>query len=131
MKIINLHVAIVSIFTYVAVRIYAHNYVGMHMCIHIFIFYHKGNKSEITELQCVSRLILIHHLSPVLILQLKRFSIGSYSVAKDGEHVSFPLVLNMAPYCTSDCVQVLANIFHIIINTQLSSYHCKCHVVCT
>ena len=82
---------------------------SIHICINS---YHLGNKSEVEGLQRVSRLILIHHLSPVMILQLKRFSIGSYSVAKDGEHVSFPLVLNMAPYCTSECVQVITFMFN-------------------
>ena len=64
-----------------------------------------GSKSEVAE-QHVSRLILIHHLPPVLMLQLKRFSVGSYGVTKDNENVSFPLVLNMTPYCTNECVQV-------------------------
>ena len=61
---------------------------------------------NISELQRVSKLFLINRLSPVMILQLKRFSIGSYTVAKDTDDVSFPMVLNMAPYCTSECVQV-------------------------
>lgn len=64
-----------------------------------------GNQYEVAE-QRVSRLILIHRLPPVLILQLKRFSIDSYSVTKDNKPVSFPLVLNMVPYCTKECVQV-------------------------
>ncbi|XP_065906580.1 ubiquitin carboxyl-terminal hydrolase 16-like isoform X2 [Dysidea avara] len=57
----------------------------------------------------VSKQNLIHHLPPVLILQMKRFNIGFYNVTKDGRHVSFPLVLDMAPYCTSDCIQKMAD----------------------
>lgn len=57
--------------------------------------------------QCrVSKQILIHKLSPVLILQMKRFTIGSHNVTKDNRHVSFPRVLNMAPYCTTECLEV-------------------------
>ncbi|XP_065906575.1 ubiquitin carboxyl-terminal hydrolase 16-like isoform X3 [Dysidea avara] len=57
----------------------------------------------------VSKQNLIHHLPPVLILQMKRFNIGFYNVTKDGRHVSFPLVLDMGPYCTSDCIQKMAD----------------------
>ena len=53
----------------------------------------------------VSKQILIHQLPPVLILHLKRFSIG-HTVTKDNQHVSFSPVLNMAPFCTTDCVWV-------------------------
>ena len=121
MKITNLHAAIVSTCTYIHVHQQYNNYIHTQVRItmdtylhaYIYFIYHLGNKSEITELQRVSRLILIHDLSPVLILQLKRFSIGSFSVVKDGEYVSFPLVLNMTPYCTSECFQVycLHNVF--------------------
>ena len=37
---------------------------------------------------------------------MKRFSIGSHSVTKDDQHVDFPRVLDMAPYCTKECVEV-------------------------
>jgi len=53
----------------------------------------------------VSKQILIHQLPPVLILHMKRFSIG-YTVTKDNQHVTFAPVLNMAPFCTTECVQV-------------------------
>ena len=57
--------------------------------------------------QCrVSKQILIHILPPVLILQMKRFSIGSHNVTKDNSYISFPHVLDMAPYCTTECVEV-------------------------
>ena len=81
--------------------------------LHDCCFNCEGSKPERAGLQCVSRMTLIHHLSPVLILQLKRFSISSYNVTKDDEHVSFPQVLNMTPYCTSECVKV--STFKLII----------------
>ena len=48
---------------------------------------------------------MIHHLPPVLILHMKRFEI-SFEVTKDGRHISFPEILDMAPYCTAKCVEV-------------------------
>ena len=59
---------------------------------------------EITERR-VSKQMLIHQLPPVLILHMKRFSIGR-TVTKDNQHVSFSPVLNMVPFCTTECVQV-------------------------
>ena len=54
----------------------------------------------------VSKQMLIHKLSPILILQIKRFHIGKHRVTKDSQPISFPRVLNMAPFCTSECVEV-------------------------
>ena len=48
---------------------------------------------------------MIHELPPVLILHMKRFEI-SYEVRKDDRHISFPEILDMAPYCSSKCVKV-------------------------
>ena len=62
-------------------------------------------KSKI-ELCHVSKQILIHKLSPVLILHIKRFIIGRHRVTKDNRKVTFPHVLNMAPFCTKECVEV-------------------------
>ena len=55
----------------------------------------------------VSKQIMIHHLPPILILHMKRFEIGPYTVTKDDRQVSFPEILNMEPYCTTECVQVI------------------------
>ena len=55
---------------------------------------------------------------------MKRFSIGYYNVTKDGRHISFPLILNMAPYCTSDCIQV--NTHHPKVYFML--YLCVCNL---
>ena len=54
----------------------------------------------------VSKQILIHKLPPVLILQMKRFSINNHDVTKDDRFVYFPHVLDMAPYCTTQCFEV-------------------------
>ena len=54
----------------------------------------------------VSKQLMIHQLPPVLILHIKRFEIGHYRVTKDSRYVSFPEVLNLAPYCTVDCLKV-------------------------
>ncbi|XP_065906353.1 serine/threonine-protein kinase TAO3-like isoform X2 [Dysidea avara] len=62
---------------------------------------------EITERR-VSKQMLIHQLPPVLILHMKRFSIGR-TVTKDNQHVSFSPVLNMVPFCTTECVQRMAD----------------------
>lgn len=73
---------------------------------------HLGNNSEVAQ-QRVSRWILIHQLPPVLILQLKRFSIDDYGVTKDNDDISFPLILNVAPYCTKECVQVSKDVMYV------------------
>ena len=48
---------------------------------------------------------MIHQLPPVLILHMKRFDIG-VEVTKDDRHISFPEILDMAPYCTAKCLKV-------------------------
>lgn len=61
--------------------------------------------------------MLIDNLSSVLILYIKRFLIGSYHVTKDNRPVDFPQVLDMAPFCTVECVEVQLSIskcfFHL------------------
>ena len=54
----------------------------------------------------VSKQLMIHQLPPVLILHMKRFEIGFDEVTKDDRHVFFPEILDMAPYCTSICLEV-------------------------
>ena len=48
---------------------------------------------------------MIHQLPPVLILHMKRFEI-SFGVTKNSQYISFPEILNMAPYCTAKCLEV-------------------------
>jgi len=54
----------------------------------------------------VTKQIIIHKLPKVLVLHIKRFIIGDYTVHKDSTHVSFPPILNMAPYCSNTCLEV-------------------------
>ena len=54
----------------------------------------------------VSKQIMIHQLPPVLILHMKRFEIDYNEVTKDNRHASFPEILDMAPYCTTRCIEV-------------------------
>ena len=56
----------------------------------------------------VSKQLSIALLPEILVLQIKRFSLGD-RVTKYTAAISFPLILDMAPYCTNDCLQV---IFH-------------------
>ena len=82
-------------------------------CTSVMITYLLTVAQNFQITQCrVSKQILIHKLSPVLILQMKRFTIGSHNVTKDNQHVSFPRVLNMAPYCTTECLEVCTYVDH-------------------
>ena len=65
-----------------------------------------ASDDEVLALCQVSKQIMIHQLPPVLILHIKRFKIGPYSVTKDSKYVSFPPILDVAPYCTTDCLEV-------------------------
>ena len=60
-------------------------------------------------LSLVSKQIAVHRLPPVLILHLKRFSIEPDGIYKDTQHIKFPFKLNMAPYCTTQCIEVIDN----------------------
>ncbi|XP_065907013.1 ubiquitin carboxyl-terminal hydrolase 16-like isoform X2 [Dysidea avara] len=64
-----------------------------------------ASDDEVLALCQVSKQIMIHQLPPVLILHIKRFKIGPYSVTKDSKYVSFPPILDVAPYCTTDCLE--------------------------
>ena len=62
------------------------------------------SSSEILTFVC--KQLLIHKLPQVLILHLKRFTIGAYTVTKNKARVTFPPVLDMAPYSSNLCLQV-------------------------
>ena len=67
----------------------------------------KGDDGDDEVTLClVSKQIVIHRLPPVLILHLKRFSIKHSGVFKDNQHIKFPFKLNVAPYCTTQCINV-------------------------
>lgn len=68
--------------------------------------------TRVADAQCrVSKQIMIHQLPPVLILHLKRFEISYDGVIKDNRHISFPEILDMAPYCTTKCIEVRGNVY--------------------
>ena len=41
---------------------------------------------------------------------MKRFNIGIHEVTKDNRFVYFPPVLDMAPYCTTQCFEVCMSV---------------------
>ena len=47
--------------------------------------------------------MMIRKLPPVLTLHLKRFLQDGRRLRKNGRHISFPTVLNLSPFCTTDC----------------------------
>ena len=94
---------------------YIHNYIVL--AIFDYVYIHLGRSDVVPR--CVSKQILIHKLSPVLILHIKRFIIGSHRVTKDNHQVSFPRVLDMSPFCTVECVEV-----------RLVNCVCVCKFVC-
>lgn len=71
---------------------------------YIYVYIPTDAGSEVFTLVC--KQLLIHKLPQVLILHLKRFTIGAYTVTKNKAHVSFPQVLDMAPYSSNLCLQV-------------------------
>ena len=87
-----------------------HNYTYVIM---FWIFYFAGGGSENIKLRLVTKQILIHKLPPTLILHFKRFNIGDYHVTKNTTLMSFPQLLDMAPYCSTECLKVLHVRIHI------------------
>ena len=59
---------------------------------------------------------------------MKRFTIGSHNVTKDNQHVSFPRVLDMAPYCTAECLEVRMYVYTFILSKGNIMGH---HFLCT
>ena len=76
------------------------------MYIHLLICFSvpAGAGGEVLSLVC--KQLLIHQLPQVLILHMKRFTVGPYVVTKNKAHVSFPPMLNMAPYSSDACLKV-------------------------
>ena len=84
---------------YVIVCIICTYDIGMYICFHTV-----PNDEPI--LSQVSKQLMIHQLPPILILHMKRFDIGFDVMTKDDRHISFPEILDMAPYCTFECIKV-------------------------
>ena len=53
----------------------------------------------------VSKQLSIAYLPEILVFHMKRFNLG-LRVTKSTAIISFPLVLNVAPYCTNTCLEV-------------------------
>ncbi|KAM8904316.1 ubiquitin carboxyl-terminal hydrolase 16 isoform 1-T2 [Spinachia spinachia] len=65
--------------------------------------------------------MLIFSPPPVLTLHLKRFQQNGYSICKVNRHVSFPLILDLSPFCVVKCknltegdTQVLYSLYGIV-----------------
>ncbi|XP_065906351.1 trichohyalin-like isoform X2 [Dysidea avara] len=70
----------------------------------------KGGGDDDIALCWVAKQLVIHKLPQVLILHMKRFTIGPYSVTKNSTYMSFPLVLDVAPYCSESCLKEFCDI---------------------
>lgn len=79
--------------------------------------------SDDLNLCLVSKQVAVHQLPPVLILHLKRFTIEPDGIFKDTQHIKFPHKLNMAPYCTTQCVKVCYQLYMYLL-ISLSLYYC-------
>ena len=79
----------------------------------------EENSSDELAMCQVNKQLMIHQLPPVLILHMKRFEIGFYAVTKDSRYISFPEILDMAPYCTVKCLEVI-----VYIATEIVSCWC-------
>ena len=58
------------------------------------------------QLGLVSKQTMITQLHNVLVLHIKRFTIGDVTVTKNNKFLSFSQLLDMAPYCSNECLQV-------------------------
>lgn len=88
------------------------------MCICVItVSYILGYSEDVTVnigLSKVSKQLSIDELPKILVLQIKRFFLGR-NVSKYTAVISFPLVLDMAPYCTNTCLQVIFHPYNIHI----------------
>lgn len=66
----------------------------------------KGNKECKTVYTVHSKQLLISQAPPVLIFHLKRFQVQMFSFRKLSRPVAFPLVLDIAPFCSAKCESV-------------------------
>ena len=64
--------------------------------------YYVSGKKEVVYCNA-SKQVLIFSPPVVLTLHLKRFSQVGFSLRKVSRHVDFPMVLDIAPYCSSLC----------------------------
>ncbi|ELT96769.1 hypothetical protein CAPTEDRAFT_225117 [Capitella teleta] len=71
----------------------------------------KSGDKDKTEmvLANASKQLLILQLPPVLTLHLKRFQQMGFSLRKVNRHVEFPMLLDVAPYCSALCQGIKPN----------------------
>ena len=67
----------------------------------LLIVLHAGKKELV--LCNASKQLLLLSLPPVLTLHLKRFQQVGFSLRKVNRHVEFPMMLDLAPYCSTLC----------------------------
>ena len=80
----------------------------LHLIVIFAFIYLLGYSPEVTSqigLSEVSKQLSIADLPEILVLHMKRFNLG-VRVSKSTIIISFPLILNMAPYCTNECLEV-------------------------
>jgi len=65
--------------------------------------YLLGHGSSAIGLCEISKQLSIISLPEILVIHMKRFNFGQQ---KSSKIISFPLILNMAPYCTNTCLEV-------------------------
>ena len=82
-------------------------------CLVCYVGYPEDATTSI-GLSKVSKQLSIAWLPEILVLQVKRFSLG-YRVTKCTDAITFPLILDMAQYCTNECLQVIFHPYHIYI----------------
>ncbi|XP_065912951.1 ubiquitin carboxyl-terminal hydrolase 45-like isoform X2 [Dysidea avara] len=66
----------------------------------------QGYTSNPVVLREVSKQLSIASLPEILVIHMKRFNFGQQ---KSSKIISFPLILNMAPYCTNICLEEFAD----------------------
>lgn len=69
--------------------------------------YKSGSKINANDIKHVytdaKKQILVSSSPPILTLNLKRFEQLGFALRKINKHINFPQVLDLAPFCTTDC----------------------------
>ena len=63
----------------------------------------QSNLSSTVVFSEATKQFLIGRLPSVLTLNLKRFIQHGRRLQKNSRHISFPTILNVAPFCTDSC----------------------------
>lgn len=83
----------------------------------LFCFIFIETNEEKTIYRQSTKQMLISSPPAILILHLKRFQMCYSTTRKMTRDVSFPWVLDIAPYCSVKC-QVSNNTYYIFLNTS-------------